>query len=68
MDLLCATGACSPGHNRRVLVGGARWMEGQDWGPSYCGKNLGMVQGWDPSLHQVRDQDQVKDLGGGSLR
>lgn len=67
MVLLCATGACSPGRNRRVLVGGARWTEGRGWGPSCCGKNLGMAQDWGPSWHWGRDQDQVKDLGEGSL-
>lgn len=67
MVLLCAMGACSPGHNQRVLAGSVQKMEGQDWGPSCCERNLVMARDWDPSLHQVRDQDQVKDLGEGCL-
>ena len=55
--------ACSPGHKQTVLAEGVQKMEAQDWGPSCCERNLGTAQDWDPSLHQVRDRDQVKDPG-----
>lgn len=48
-SLLCAGGACCPGHTQRALAANVQRREGQGWGPSYCEKSLEMAQGWGPT-------------------
>lgn len=66
-SLLCAEGACYPGHNLRALAVSVQRREGQDWGPSYCERSLGKGQDWGPASLRGRDPDQVRDPGAGCL-
>lgn len=67
MFLLCAKGACCPGHSLRALAESAQRRGDPGLVPSYCERSLGKAQGWGPALFQGRDLDQGKDLGEGYL-
>lgn len=64
LSLLCAEGACFPGHIQRALAGSAQMKEDQDWAPSCCERSQGKDLGWGPTLRLGRGQDRGRDPDG----